>query len=86
MASIQDVADAAYRIQQSSEEVQQRTQICADLLRTHSAQLAQSVRGSRTGEEAVAQVNQAEREVRDCAAALLTLSSTIDDFIKDLTK
>lgn len=86
MSSVQDVADAAYRIQESSKGLLQRTLVCADSLRTHSARLAQTVHGSRTGEEAVARVNQAEREARDCAAALLTLDSNIDGFIRDLIK
>jgi len=86
MASIQDIADAAYRIGQSAKEAQMRTMSCADTLRTQSAQLAATVRGSRTGEDAVRQVNQAERTVRESAARLLTLQSTIDRFIQDLRK
>ena len=86
MASIQDIANAAYRIGQSAQVAQTRTQGCADTLRTESAKLAAVVQGSRTGEDAVKQVNQAERTVRDCAARLLTLQSTIDRFIQDLTK
>lgn len=86
MASIQDIANAAYRIGQSANGVQQRTQGCADTLRTHCTQLAALVEGSRTGTDAVRQVQDAERAVRDCAAKLLTLQSTIDRFIQDLTK
>lgn len=86
MASIQDVVNASYRIQESSKDVQQRTRACSDALRTHAARLAMTVRGSHTGEEAVARVNEAERAVRDCAAALLGLDSKIDGFIHDLTK
>lgn len=86
MASIQEVADAAYRIGQSADQVQQRTQGCADSLKTHVSRLAATVQGSRTGEDAVRQVNQAERTVRECSARLLTLQSTINQFIQDLTK
>lgn len=86
MASIDDIAVAAYRIGQSANGVQQRTQGCADTLRTHHTQLAAVVRGSTSGTEAVRQVQDAERAVRDCAAKLLTLQSTIDRFVRDLTK
>lgn len=86
MASIEDIAVAAHRIGQSANGVQQRTQGCADTLRTHHVQLAALVKGSATGIEAARQVQDAERAVRDCAAKLLTLQSTIDRFIRDLTK
>jgi len=86
MASIQDIANAAYRIGQSSQAAQTRTMGCADTLKSQSSQLAATVRGSRTGEDAVRQVNQAEHQVRECAARLLTLQGTIDRFIQDLTK
>ncbi|MCL2803432.1 MAG: hypothetical protein FWD29_05700 [Micrococcales bacterium] len=86
MASIQDIANAAYRIGQSAETAQQRTSLCAEAIKTHASQLAATVRGSRTGEDAVRQVGQAERTLRESAARLATLKSTIDQFIQDLTK
>ncbi|MDR1265315.1 MAG: hypothetical protein LBK42_07065 [Propionibacteriaceae bacterium] len=86
MASIQEVADAAYRIGQSAKGAEGRTLACADALKTQSARLAATVRGSRTGEDAVRLVNQAERATRQSAARLLTLQSTIERFIQDLTK
>lgn len=86
MASIQDIADAAYRIGRAADGAQQRTIACADALKTQSNQLAATVRGSRTGEDAVRQVQQAERTTRECAARLLTLQSTIERFVQDLTK
>jgi len=86
MASIQDIADASYQIGQSAKEAQARTMRCAENLHTQSAQLAATVRGSRTGEDAVRLVNQAELAVRESAARLATLRSTIDLFIQDLTK
>jgi hypothetical protein len=86
MASVQDVANAAYRIGQSAQEAQARSMASADSLKNHSARLAATVRGSRTGEDAVRLVNQAERNVRESAARLATLRSTIDSFIQDLTK
>ncbi|MDR2373178.1 MAG: hypothetical protein LBD77_03575 [Bifidobacteriaceae bacterium] len=86
MASIQDIANAAYRIKESTTVVEHRAVACADSLRTHSARLAGSVKGSRTGEGAVQQVNQAERAVRESAVRLSALRSEIDQFVQDLTK
>ncbi len=86
MASIQEVVNAAHRIGESADEVQRRTLICADALKGHSSRLAMAVKGSRSGMDAVRQVGVAERSVRDSAARLLTLQSTIDRFIQDLTK
>ena len=86
MASIQDVANAAYRIGQSADEAQQRTSACANTLKTQADQLAATVRGSRSGEDAVRQVQQAERAVSECAVRLQTLQRTVGHFIQDLTK
>lgn len=84
--SIEDVAVAARRIGESSMIAQQRTVACADILKSQASQLGGTVRGSRTGEDAVRQVNQAERTVRESAHRLSRLQSDIDRFIQDLTK
>lgn len=86
MTSIQDVANAAYRIRQNADTAQRRAVACADGLKRHASQLQSTVQGSRTGEDAVKQVTQAQQKVLQSAARLATLQSTIDHFIKDLTK
>lgn len=86
MASMQDIANAAYRIGQSAKEAETRTLASADTLRNSSQALYATVRGSRTGEDAVRLVNQAERSITESAASLRTLQSTIDRFIQDLLK
>lgn len=86
MASIQDIANAAHRVGQSAQVAQQRTVGCADTLTTQASQLAATVRGSRTGEDAVRQVEKAARSVRESAARLATFQTTVDRFIQDLTK
>lgn len=83
MASIQDVINAAYRIRQSANDLSTRTAVSANNLRDHSTKLMQSVRGSRTGEDAVHQVADAERAVRECALQLQKLQREIDNFIAD---
>ena len=86
MASIQDVVNAAYRIQECTKELQRRTLSCADLLKTHSDRLLQTVRGSRSGEEAVERVREAERSTRESAAQLLRLETIVTGFIRDISK
>lgn len=86
MASISDITTAAYRIGQSAQEAQLRAASCVHSLRTQSTQLAAAVHGSRTGEDAVRQVQQAERAVRESAVRLGALRATVDRFIQDLTK
>lgn len=86
MASIQEIATAAHRIGQSAKEAQQRTMTCAETLRSSAGRLAATVRGSKSGENAVLEVQAAERTVRESAARLLTLQSTIERFVQDLTK
>lgn len=86
MASIQEVADAAYRIRINTQTLQSRTLACANSLRNDGTRLAATVRGSRTGEDAVRRVQEAERAVRESAARLLSLQSDIDRFVRDLTK
>jgi|CXWK01.1.fsa_nt_gi hypothetical protein len=86
MTSIQDIANAAFRIRDSADGVQLRTLMCADSLQKQATQLRGLVRGSRTGEDAVQQVTTAERALRECSAQLLTLQSNIDRFVRDLTK
>ncbi len=88
MASgLDNIGFAAFQIGQSADETQQRTLICADTLKTQATQLAAIVgQRSRSGQDAVRQVQQAERAVRECAARLLTLQSTVDRFVNDLEK
>jgi len=86
LASIQDIANAAYRIGESSKNAHLRTVICADALASSSQRLISVVRGSRSGEEAVREVKTAERAVRDSALRLLKLSNVTDEFVKDIQK
>lgn len=86
MGSIQDLLNSAQRVKVSSNEVQQRTAACADSLQQQAGRLATTVRGSNTGEDAVRQVREAERAVRECSTRLLKLQSDIDRFMRDLAK
>lgn len=86
MSSIQDVINAAYRVKQSSKDVQTRTLTCANSLQQHAQRLEPTVRGSKTGEDAVREVKEAERAVRECAAKLLAMQTEMERFIRDLSK
>ncbi|WP_103064145.1 hypothetical protein [Actinomyces qiguomingii] len=86
MQSIQDVVDAVYRVSTDAQDVVTRSVICADALGKHSRSLMAVVRGSKTGEQAVAEIDSAQRAVRDGAARLQGLISVSELFIADVTK
>lgn len=86
MASIQDVADAAYRIERSGSELADRLAATAQDLQLKNDRLTRTIRGSKSGEDAVRQVTQATQVLRQSAAQLKSLESDIQRFITDLTK
>lgn len=86
MTSIQDTVNAAYRIAEGAKQVTLRSQTCAAALQRHAQTLALLVRGSRSGEEAVREVQAAERAVRECASRMLTLQSRVDEYVRDAAK
>lgn len=86
MASIQDVANAAYRIERSGGELADRLAATAQDLQHKNDKLIRTVRGSRSGEDAVQQVAQATQVLRQSAAQLKSMESDIQRFITDLTK
>ena len=85
--NLQDVVNAAYRIRQSSEELQERTAITADALGSHGDALAELNRGqSRTAEEAVRQINIARRMTQECAVSLNALKHNVDQFLQHVAE
>jgi len=86
MASIQEVVDTTHRIRENARGLGQRTTSSAGDLQRRGMALAALVRGSRTGENAVRQVQQAERDLRAASASLLALQRDIDTFTRELTK
>jgi len=86
MASIQDVADAAYRIELSATELSDRMLRAAEDLQVKNDELTRTIRGSRSGEDAVRQVSAATQALKNSAAQLRSLESDIQRFITDLTK
>ena len=86
MTSIQDTVNAAYRIGEGAKQVTLRSETCASALQQHAQTLAGLVRGSRSGEEAVREVQAAERAVRECGARMLTLQTRVDEYVRDAVK
>ena len=84
MSELDDLAVAAFRIGQSSQETEQRTIACADALELSHQNLLSLVGNSRSGDEAAQAVLEAAHALRACAGRLLTLSNKVDDFVADL--
>ncbi|WP_432559337.1 hypothetical protein [Granulicoccus sp. GXG6511] len=85
MASLDEVRVAAYRIQQSGDELSMRLKAAANHLNQKRNELARVVGAqSRSGQEALSQVSTAERHVLDSAAQLLGLQWHIDELLTDL--
>lgn len=86
MASIQDVANAAYRIGDEAKSLAQRSLGCSDIVGKHADRLLAVVRGSNSGEQAVYQVGQARAAIRESAVKIQLLDSAVRAFISELTK
>ncbi|WOQ16719.1 hypothetical protein [Raineyella sp. W15-4] len=86
MASIQDVVNAAYRIETDATDLADRMLRSAEDLRIKNDELLRTIRGSRSGQDAVRQVSEATQVLRNSVAQLRTLKSDIQRFTTDLTK
>ncbi|MDO4718223.1 MAG: hypothetical protein Q4B08_11780 [Propionibacteriaceae bacterium] len=86
MPSIQDVANAAYRIGDNARELAQRSMLCADAIGKHADRLNVIVKGSASGEEAVRRVGQAQAAVRQSAGMMTTLDTAIKALIAELAR
>jgi len=86
MASIEEVLGAAYRIQESAAGLRTRSTASGETLRAHAQSLAVVTRGSRSGAEAVRQVEAAQRAVLESAAQLMKLERDLIAFQSDLAK
>jgi hypothetical protein len=84
--AIEDVVAAAYRIQESAAGLRSRSTVSGDALRRHAQSLAVVTRGSRSGMEAVRQVEAAQRAVLESAVQLSKLERELTAFMADLAK
>jgi len=86
VVSIDEIVSAALRIGHNAKHAQGRSAVCADTLDKAAQSLMVVARGSRTGEDAVREVNGAARSVRASAERLSALSSVTQQFIQDIQK
>ncbi len=86
MATIQEVIDAARRIERSSEGLRLRLIAAEGQLRRSAGQLAPIVKGSRSGQAAVREVQEAQAQLKTAVHDLDGLRRAIDEFLHDLEK
>lgn len=86
MTSIQDVANAAHRLNDEAKTLAHMSLMCSDTVNRHSLRLYAIVRGSTSGEQAVRQIGIASQSIRDSAVKMQALDSAVQAFISDLTK
>lgn len=86
MATIQEVITAARRIDRESDGLRVRLLAAEGQMRSSVGRLAPTVKGSRSGEAAVREVQDAQAQVKDAVNELQALHRSIDDFVRDLEK
>lgn len=86
MASIQDIVNAAYSIKTSSEQLAAMTGSASQALRQKGNEMANIVRGSRTGMEAVQAISVASRSLMNAATSMQALCRSCDSCMKNLSK
>lgn len=86
MASIQETIYAARRIDEAAYGLRLRLTAAEGDLRSHIGRLAPTVRGSRSGEAAVREVQEAQQQLKAAIAELYSLKTAINNFIADLEK
>ncbi len=86
MATIQEVITAARRIDRESDGLRARLLAAEGQMRSSVGRLAPTVKGSRSGEAAVREVQDAQAQVKAAVNELQALHRSIDDFVRDLEK
>ena len=86
MATIQEVITAARRIDRESDGLRVRLLAAEGQMRSSVGRLAPTVKGSRSGEAAVREVQDAQAQVKAAVNELQALHRSIDDFVRDLEK
>ena len=86
MASIQDIINAAHSIKTTSEQLATMTGSASQALQQKGNEIANIVRGSRTGMEAVQAISVASRSLMNAATSMQALCSFCDTCITNLSK
>lgn len=86
MASIQDIINAAHFIKTTSAQLATMTGSASQALQQKGNEIANIVRGSRTGMEAVQAINVASRSLMNAATSMQALCRFCDTCITNLSK
>lgn len=86
MASIEDLIREVSSLKQSSEQLATMFSDAGQSLQDNTNAIGTLVRGSRTGQEAVASLGIASKSLLDASASIKTLSRTCDECVKQLSK
>lgn len=84
MPSIEQVTYEVIGIRNSSDQLSQMIASASYGLRSSAQEIAQIVRGSATGQDAVSAVNSAARSLSDAASSMKALSRTCDACVENL--
>lgn len=86
MLSIQELINEIASIKRSSEELAASVRAAGQGLNHQGTFIAELVRGSRTGQQAVSAVTTASQALEDAAASITALSRTCDHCTQNLSK
>lgn len=86
MTSIQDIVNTVHSIRTTSEQLAAMSGSVSQSLQQKGNEIANIVRGSRTGVEAVQTINIASRSLMNAATSMQALCRTCDSCIKNLSK
>jgi len=86
MASIQELIGEVHSIKQMSEELSAMVAAANQNLANQGAVIANLVRGSQTGQEAVMALAVSNRALADAAASMRTLERICDRCLQNLAK
>ena len=86
MASIQDIINAAYSIKTTSEQLATMTGSASQALQHKGNEIANIVRGSRTGMEATQAISVPSRSLMNAATSMQALCGSCDTCIANLSK
>jgi len=86
MLSIEEIIREVSSIKVTSEELATMVGAASQALSHNASSIGVLVKGSRSGQEAVASVNIAAKSLGDAAVSIKALSRTCDDCVANLAK
>lgn len=86
MPSIAEVITEVTSLKATSEQLSMMFRGAGQDIQKSTRVIAELVKGSRTGQDAVASLSVASKSLLDAAASVLTLSNSCDECIAELSK